>query len=275
MNQYFNKIAQAYDDNTPLQQAVGDRLIESLEGLKLNAKTILDLGSGTGYGSQLLQTIYKRAKIYQLDSAVMMLKKAQQCRRANYYVQADAHHLPLKTDHFDLVYSNLMLQWCDDLDLVFSEVARVLTGGGLFLFSSLGPDTLYELRDSWQAIDGDEVEHVNHFIDMHDLGDALVRTGYEAPVLNTERITLTYTDSIALMQDLKKIGSHYKHQHYRHSLTGKNKLRMVRENYEKYRKQGRLPATYEVVYAHAWCKPPHEKTISFEAMKQLLKKRLK
>ncbi len=144
-----------------------------------------------------------------------------------------------------------MLQWCDDLDAVFAEVRRVLKPGGLLTFTTFGPDTLMELRRAWSSVDG--YVHVNQFLDMHDIGDALVRAGLAEPVLDVERYTLTYPDAIVLMRDLKAIGAH--------NVTAGRPARAHRPRsrlprmcaaYEAYRRDGRLPATYEVVYGAAW-----------------------
>jgi malonyl-CoA O-methyltransferase len=158
--------------------------------------------------------------------------------------------LPLKSNSVDLIFSNLMLQWCDPPDAVFAEVQRVLKPSGVFIFSSFGPDTLHELRESWVNVDGHT--HVNRFIDMHDLGDAMMRSGLAEPVLDVERFTLTYPDAITLMRELKAIGAHNVTQGRRHGLMGKAVLNQVIHNYEIHRRDNVLPASYEVVYGQAW-----------------------
>jgi malonyl-CoA O-methyltransferase len=163
-------------------------------------------------------------------------------------VCADIERLPLASASAGLEWSNLALQWCNELDLAFAEAQRVLQPGGLFMFSTLGPDTLKELR----AAAGSDHVHVSRFIDMHDIGDALVRAGFSAPVLDVERFTLTYDDALSAMRDLKAIGAHNAAAGRPRGLGGRGFLQRIIEGYEPFRQQGKLPATYEVVYGHAW-----------------------
>jgi malonyl-CoA O-methyltransferase len=279
----FNAAANNYDAASLLQQTVADRLIESIEMIKINPGSILDLGSGTGYGSRILKQRFKKARYYQNDISVDMLKTARKHSpkffSKNHFLCADAARMPVKDNQFDLVFSSLMLQWCNDLDLVFSEIKRMLKPGGIFMFASFGPDTLKELRESWQQAD-DHI-HVNAFVDMHDIGDSLMRHGMEAPVLSVEHIVLTYDECKKLMRDLKNIGAHNINEGRRKTLTGKQRLNKVIEHYETFRTNDKLPATYEVVYGHAW-RPEqerdhnssdHSQSISLEKLKQDLKAR--
>jgi malonyl-CoA O-methyltransferase len=151
----------------------------------------------------------------------------------------------------------MTLQWCNDPGQVFIEARRVLRSNGLFIFATLGPDTLKELRESWATVDDDI--HVNTFFDMHDIGDALVRAGLEGVVMDVENIKLTYKDSLDLMCELKMLGAHNVNKKRHKALTGKGKLERVIQAYEKYRENDTLPANYEVVYGHAW-KPLSEKS---------------
>jgi malonyl-CoA O-methyltransferase len=164
-------------------------------------------------------------------------------------VCADAESLPVADGTVDLILSNLMLQWCNP-DQVFAEFRRVLAPHGLLSFTSLGPDTLRELRSAWRAVDS--CTHVNQFIDMHDTGDALVRAGFAAPVLDVERYTLTYLDVQRVAADLKATGAHNSTMGRSRSLTGRRQFAAMQTAYESFRQEGRLPATCEVVFAHAW-----------------------
>ena len=149
-----------------------------------------------------------------------------------------------------MVFSNLALHWSDDPDQVFAECRRVLAPGGVLTFTTYGPDTLVELRRAWAAVDGHV--HVNRFIDMHDLGDALVRAGFAEPVMDVERYTLTYERVTGLMRELKAIGARNVNAGRPRSLTGKGALARMTSAYEQCRVDGRLPATFEVVYGQAW-----------------------
>jgi malonyl-CoA O-methyltransferase len=180
-------------------------------------------------------------------------------------VCADAERLPFADSSFDLVFSNLMLQWCVELEVVFTELQRVLRPGGLLLFTSFGPDTLHELRGSWQQVDG--YSHVNAFADMHDVGDALLRTRFADPVMDVERLTVTYADVWKLMRELKQIGAHNVTLGRPRGLTGKARMQRLVGAYEHYRSQGVLPASYEIVNGHAWSTSA-ECGISLESIKR-------
>jgi malonyl-CoA O-methyltransferase len=249
----FERAAARYDEAAVLQREVGTRLLERLDLMKIQPQRILDLGSGTGHCIDGLFERYRKSGVIALDIAQPMLQRAR--RRGRWLrrpqcVCADAERLPFADSSFDLVFSNLMLQWCVDLDTTFSELRRVLRPGGLLLFSSFGPDTLKELRESWQRVD--RYAHVNTFLDMHDVGDALVRTRFADPVMDVERLTLTYPDVWKLMRELKQIGAHNVTGGRPRSLTGKHHMQQLVEAYETFRRDGVLPASYEIVNGHAW-----------------------
>jgi malonyl-CoA O-methyltransferase len=148
-----------------------------------------------------------------------------------------------------------MLQWCHPPDEAFAEIRRVLRPGGFVAFSTLGPDTLQELRSAWAEADGDDehaYNHVNHFTDMHDVGDAVARAGLSEPVLDVDRVQLTYENALSLMRDLKSIGAHNVTAGRPRGLIGRARLQRMQAAYEAFRRDGRLPATYEVVYGVAW-----------------------
>lgn len=241
-----------------MQREVGARMLERLDLVRVQPAVILDVGAGTGQCSDALARRYPQARVVALDLAVNMLKKNRtrtpllerwfSNRRG--FVCGDAEALPFAPASADMIFSNLTLQWCDDLDLAFREFRRVLKPGGLLMLSTFGPDTLRELRDSWAQVD--DFNHVNAFVDMHDIGDALVRARLSAPVMDVEYFTLTYADVPKLMHDLKTLGAHNVTAGRAHGLTGKGRLRHLIAAYEDYRSDGLLPASYEVVYGHAW-----------------------
>jgi malonyl-CoA O-methyltransferase len=202
-----------------------------------------------------------------LDLSLAMLAEAarrQTLLRRFRRICADAASLPLRSGSVDLVFSNLMLHWCGEPDAVLAECRRVLRPGGLLTFTTFGPDTLVELRRAWAAVD--DRTHVNRFVDMHDLGDALLRAGLAEPVMDVERYTLTYGTVPDLMRDLRAVGAGNANAGRPRGLTGRAAIGRVTAAYEELRRDGRLPATCEVVYGHAWCPtgPPLPRSSSGE-----------
>jgi len=249
----FGRAATTYDASAALQQRVRGELLERLDLVRIEPSAVLDMGTGTGHAALALKRRYPGSLVVGLDLAESMLLEAarrQTLLRRFRRVCADAASLPFRAASFDIVFSNLMLQWCDEPDRVFTECRRVLRPGGLLTFASFGPDTLRELRDAWSAAD-DRV-HVSRFIDMHDLGDALLRAGLAEPVMDVERHVMTYAEVRDLMLDLKAIGAHNASAGRSRGLTGKAAFARMTAAYEAFRRDGKLLATYEVVYGHAW-----------------------
>ena len=266
MRASFEKAAVSYDAAAVLQQEVADRLVERMGFMAMKPVSILDCGSGTGFISQLLAERYPKAKITALDLAFNMLKQArgkrtfkQRWKKQFRYVNADVESLPFADASMELIISGLTLQWCQDLPKVFKEFKRVLAPGGLLMFSSFGPDTLKELRQSWAEVD--DLAHVNAFADLHDVGDALMQSGFADPVMDMEMLTVTYNDVKTVMRDLKQIGAHNVMQGRSHHVTGKNKLQKMIKAYEQFREDGLLPVSHEIVYGHAWVAEAQEKEI--------------
>jgi malonyl-CoA O-methyltransferase len=253
----FARAAATYEAHAVLQAEVAMRLQERLDGIEIQPKRILDAGSGPGTGASALAQRFPDADVVALDIAPAMLRAASSRARDSHpfeRVAADVQALPLADNAFDLVYSNLCLQWCDDPGLAIAELARVLRPGGLLLFTMFGPATLHELRDAFAKADA--TPHVSRFVDMHDIGDALLTTGFRDPVLERDDFTLTYADVLSLMRELRAIGATNADAKRQRTLTGKAHLRRVVDAYEAFRTDGVLPATYEVVYAHAFAPLP-------------------
>ena len=258
----FERAAKTYDRNSVLQLEVGIRLLKHLDPIRIDPERIVDLGCGTGAFFGPLRERYPRAQVVGVDIARPMLELA--ARRTPWIARAmglgrdrlvcaDAERLPFAAGSVPFVFSNLALQWTRPA-AVFAEAARVLSTGGLFLFSSFGPDTLRELRESFAGLDGHD--HVNTFVDMHDLGDGLVQAGFADPVMEMEVITLEYACVEAIARDLKAIGARNSLPRRPRGLAGRGPWREAIARYEKHRRNGSLPATYEVVYGHAWKAAP-------------------
>ncbi|MBL8517096.1 MAG: malonyl-ACP O-methyltransferase BioC [Betaproteobacteria bacterium] len=260
VRQSFERAAATYDAAATLQREIADRLLERLDYIRLEPARVLDLGSGTGYATKPLRQRFAGAHLVSLDLALTMLDRARDLHQPSWFkriasparmdwVCADAEALPLADASVDLVFSNLALQWCDPVR-IFAEAARVLRPRGLLLFSTFGPDTLKELRAAFLEVDGKP--HVNQFIDMHDLGDQMVRARLADPVMDMEHLTLTYAELRPLLCELKDIGAHNVLPGRERGLMGKSRWARLNTAYETFRREGRLPATYEVVYGHAW-----------------------
>jgi malonyl-CoA O-methyltransferase len=249
----FDRASPGYEAAASLQARVSTELLERLAAFRFAPRVVLDLGAGTGRVTRELKRRYPRALVIALDLSPGMLREARRHQglwRRFARVCADALHLPLAASSVDLVYSSLVLQWCEPLGQALAEVRRVLKPDGFFAFSTFGPDTLKELRAAWARADG--YSHVNRFLDMHDVGDAIARSGLAEPVLDVDRIELGYPDTLTLMRDLKAIGAHNVTAGRPRTLLGKARLKRMTEAYEALRHDGALPATYEVIYGASW-----------------------
>jgi malonyl-CoA O-methyltransferase len=249
----FDAASASYDGAAAVHSEIRGRLLERLDIVRLQPELVLDLGAGTGHATRALKRRYRSAQVIAVDLSPAMLgaaRRQQSWWRRFECVAADAHRLPFKDASVDLVFSNLMLQWCHDPDAVFREIRRVLNPRGLLHFTTLGPDTLKELRAAWRAADAHP--HVHRFIDMHDLGDALLRASFAEPVMDTERLTVTYPDVTALMKELRATGSGNLAAGRGRGLTGAGRLLSVRRTAEGLMRNGVFAVSVEVVYGQAW-----------------------
>lgn len=256
----FSKAAASYAEGDFFAREVDRRMLERLDYVKVEPKRILDLGCSRGASLASLAERYPEAQLIGLDMVPAMLSEARPQRAAwqrwlglgksaePARLAADAAKLPLKSRSTAVVWSNLLLHWLDDPLPALAEAHRVLEVGGLLMFSTLGPDSLRELRLAF----ADGYAHTQRFIDMHDLGDMLVGCGFADPVMDMEVITLTYDDLDTMFADLRAAGSSCAMKARRHGLTGRNSWAVARAAYEGMRRDGKLPATFEVVYGHAW-----------------------
>ena len=256
----FEQASSSYDQVAQLQVEMGERLLERLNYIRLEPQTILDMGAGTGIMADKLSRQYRKSKVIAADFAHSMLQQTRKrgsLLRKLRCVCADAEQLPLADGSVDLIVSNAMLQWCNDPGQVFREWMRIMRPGGLLMFTTFGPETLRELRQSWAMVDNRP--HVSDFFDMRDMGDALMGGGWEGPVMDIDRFNLTYTDVPGLMRDIKGLGAGNAASGRHRGLTGKGRMQAMYEAYEKFRREGLLPAHYEVVNGHAWA--PQQKQV--------------
>ena len=262
-----SRAARGYDAAAVLAREVARRMGERLDLVTLEPHRILDIGCGTGADLRLLADRYPRAERVGCDFSLAMLREAGEelpwfkrllpggRAREAIRICGEAGRLPFGNGCMSLAWSNLMLHWLIDPLPAFREMHRVLVVDGLLMFTAFGPDTLKELRRCF--VQADPMPHVHRFIDMHDLGDALVKAGFAEPVMDMETITLTYDTFEALLDDLRVSGAQCALAGRRRGLTGKTVWSRVHSAYEMHRRDGRLPATFEVVYGHAWKPKPH------------------
>lgn len=269
VRKHFDQAAETYDAHAVVQREIADRLLDHLEGLKIDPGTVLDVGCGTGHCTRIIKRHFPAASVTGIDLSPAMIRQANRRNpwfgRRPAYAVGDAQSLDAPDDSVDLLVSNLAIQWCDP-DAVFREFNRVLRPGGLVLLSSFGPDTLMELRRAWAAVD--RFDHVHTFIDMHDLGDAMSRNGLAGPVLDVDRLVLEYDSVAAVLRDLKGIGAQNLAPDRPRGLTGKSQFQAFCRAYESIG-EGKLPVTYEVIFAHAWAGQagrPGETVVTFSSI---------
>ena len=273
----FSRASASYASAAKLQIEIETRLLESLdyyaEGREGEAQTpslVVDLGCGPGHASRAIQQRWPKAQVLALDLAMPMLRQhdvetsafaralprplARMLARTPARVCADARALPLADHSVDLLFSNLCLQWVEDLPAVFAGFRRVLKPGGMLVVSTFGPDTLYELRSAFA--EADAIPHVSPFASIAQFGDALIASGFRNPVLDRDDLVTRYDDLPALMRELRAIGATNALHARRHTLTGKTRFAIAANAYENFRDAGRLPATWEIISALAWA-PEH------------------
>ena len=255
----FDRASATYDAAAALQNEVRAEVLDRLGHFRLEPRVVLDAGCGTGHGARALKDRFPGALVVASDIAPGMLVESGQRMswrdrflggrfgRPFSRVAADVYRLPLADGSVDLVFSSLMLQWCDDLDAALRELRRVMRPGALLVFSSFGPDTLRELREAWAAADGNA--HVNPFVDVHDVGSAMARAGFAEPVLDVDRLVRHYPDARALMREIRQIGARNALSGRARGLTGRRRLEAMQRAYEARRERSGLPATWEIVHA--------------------------
>jgi malonyl-CoA O-methyltransferase len=246
----FERAALSFDDADFVHATTRDGLLARLEPLLVDAKTVVDLGAATGAASRRLSKRFKGAHVISIDIAHGMLRRARSKKlwlSKGSFAQADASSLPLPNGSVDVIFSNLLLPWFDDPGPAFSEIARVLRKGGVFAFATLGPDSLQEISRAWRQVD--DRAHVNRFPDMHNLGDGLVNAGLSDPVLDIDRLSVSYETCERLFADLTAVGARNSLEQRTRGLTGRKHFA---EMTDRLSDAGRIDLDLELVYGHCW-----------------------
>jgi malonyl-CoA O-methyltransferase len=249
----FDLAATSFDEFDFVHAVTRDGLFARLEPMTVDAKTVVDLGCATGAACKSLAKRFRGARIIAVDQSAAMLQQASakkpwftKCS----FVEASADAIPLADQSVDVVFCNQLLPWVDDVPAVFDEVNRVLRKNGLFLFAGLGPDSFAELRDAWRA--PGQGEHVHHFADMHNIGDAAVRAGLSDPVLDVDRLKVRYENPASLFRDLTGSGARNCLADRRRSLTGKSRFDSMKQALLSTTGHSGIELDLELVYGHCW-----------------------
>jgi malonyl-CoA O-methyltransferase len=230
-------------------------LIERMTFMNLNPKIAIDLGCANGSSSRFLAKHYKKCHTFSLDLSQGMLIESRKKRSfltPIMEIQASAYSLPFKNNSIDLIFANLLMPWIGDLPLFFIEISRILKNDGLFIFSTLGPDSLQIIKSIWSKLDN--YEHINPFIDMHIIGDQILQSGLGDPVLDAEKLTINYKNIDSLFSDLKNSGASNCLKNRNPTLTGKKKIKEFKLELENNIKNDQFNVELELIYGHAWGK---------------------
>ena len=251
----FDKCVELFNEHDFFHKYCRKNLFDRLAPIKICPKIILNIGSATGSGSNILSRNYKDSQVYNIDLSFGMLKKShlKENKRIK-HIQAEASALPFNDNSIDLIFSNLCMPWLNDLPFFFKEIKRVMKKNSLFIFSTLGPDSLLALKKAWAEVDN--FSHINNYIDMHIIGDQLLNVGLLDPVLDSERMIIKYNDISSLERDLTHTGA-------RNALTARENSLTGRKKYEKFSKKlfpcnssEKLNIEMEIIYGHAWGREP-------------------
>ena len=248
----FSRAADSYSLHAKVQLEIGKRLCQRFEYYKLMPSRVLDLGSGPGVFTHQLKSRFPKAHVVALDISHPMLKQIKRrLRRPISKIAGSINLLPFRDKSFDVIFANQVIHWASSFEVLFKEIHRVLKPSGVFVFSTLGPDTFKELATAWDGVD--KHQHIYHFEDMHLLGDALLRSRFLEPVVDMEYLTVRYPNVKALARDLKAQGVNYAGTAIRKGLLTPRLWRKFELAYEAFRDSDKLlPLTYEVIYGQAW-----------------------
>ena len=260
----FGLAANTYDSVAHFQRWIGAKLIRKIP--ESAPGTIVDLGCGTGYFSEVLKNKFPDANYIGMDLSDDMVNFAKAHHSSECaWLAGDAESLPFKSNSIDLVFSSLAIQWCSNLALLMKEVERVLSPNGCFVFSTLLDGSLEELKVAWSEVD--DKQHVNDFFLKEDYRQAMIESALDIRVLSEETKVLKYQKLTALMRELKCLGAHNLNEERSTALMGKKKLSGVVSAYEKFRvDEGYLPASYEVLWGVVMSKKSGAENTAIESV---------
>jgi malonyl-CoA O-methyltransferase len=251
----FDRHAKTYDEYSSLQNKISDNLFKKLDLIEVRKDLILDLGCGTGRNGRILKEKYQNIRLINYDFSINMLKEAKKKQykmlgNKSEFVCGDIEELSFTENTFDVIWSTSSLQWCNNLSDIFKKAKSILKPGGLFIFSTFGPNTLFELRSITKKISN--YQKTNNFLDVLSIKDKLIKEGFSNPVIDLEEFCLTYNNINKLLLDLKKIGATSGFKRKKNGLSGKIFLKLISDGYKEYSYDGIYPATYEAIYCYAW-----------------------
>ena len=249
MRRRFDRQSATFADAAFVHDEARQRLLERLDYLKITPQVIVDLGAGCGAGAGLLSRRFPGARIIAADSSPAMLAAARRSQTGLPGVVAEATCLPFADNSVDLLLANLVMPWCDPEPLA-TEAARVLRNDGLLLVSTVGPDTLAEVRQAWRSVD--DGVHVHGHLDMHDVADLLGRSGLAEPLTDVDRLTVTYPSVAALVDDLTACGGRNAAPARMRGLTSRRRWQQFASALDGFRQDGRIGISVELIFAQAW-----------------------
>jgi malonyl-CoA O-methyltransferase len=251
----FDRHATTYDQYSSLQNKISDNLFKKLDLIEITPNLILDLGCGTGRNGGILKEKYQNIRLINYDFSINMLQEAKKNQHKvlgakSEFICGDIEKLSFSENTFDVIWSTSSLQWCNNLSDIFKRAKLILKPGGLFIFSTFGPNTLFELKNVTKRISN--YQKTNNFLDVLSIKDKLVKEGFSNPVIDSEEFCLTYQNINKLFLDLRKIGATSGFKSKKIGLSGKSFLKLISDGYKEYSHDGIYPATYEAVYGYAW-----------------------
>lgn len=248
----FDRASASFESADFIHSEARRRLLQRLQLARIAPRVVVDLGAATCKGAESLARRFAEARILAVDTSLPMLNRGRarwESRKQVFPLAADAQRLPLPSASIDLMFANLLLPWCST-EHVLSEAARVLADGGRLMFSTFGPDTLREVREAWRGLD--DRLHVHGFFDMHDVGDLVVRAGLSEPVMDVDRLNVTYAGLHSLIEDLRACGAVNVAVGRRSTLTGPKRWQGFVNALESQQRGDRISVTVELVFGEAW-----------------------